>query len=187
MKQQPVRSQETLGSSPGRYEFFRIFSKFPRFFTECRILFSHHHEVNIIAIFVLSVDIFVCLFSFEAHSYRFLVKVCCENSLPPAVEQDAAARPQPLLLGRTRGSQSNKLNHRKTQWQPRGCPTDHTRCRTKKPETQRTTAQRLSANLAVNVVTPQLTSKNNIEPQTDVARHSLRVQSFVKVSRSHTF
>ena len=58
-------------------------------------------------------------------------KYRCENSLPPAVEQDAAARPQPLLLGRTRSSQSNKLKSQETQWQPRGCPTDHTRCRTK--------------------------------------------------------
>ena len=57
----------------------------------------------------------------------------------------------------------------------------------KKPETQRTTAQRLSANLAVNVVTPQLTSKNNIEPQTKVARHPAIPVSIVRLSRAIPF
>ena len=42
----------------------------------------------------------------------------------------------------------------------------------KRQETQRHTAQRLSAKTAVKVVTPQMTSKNTTEPQTNVARRS---------------
>ena len=56
--------------------FFRIFSKFPKFLTECHIRFSHHYDVNIIAIFVLSVDIFIRLFSLKVRHYRFLTKIC---------------------------------------------------------------------------------------------------------------
>ena len=90
------------------------------------------------------------------------------------------------LVGREVRSQTS-LSHKKRSGSHTAVPLITRGAEQKKPETQRTTAQRLSANLAVKNVTPQLTSKNNIEPQTDVARHSLRVQSFVKVSRSHTF
>ena len=76
VKQRPVRSQVILGLSLANYRFLRDFSKFPSFSTECHILFPHHHDVNIIAIFILSVDIFLRLFSLEARHYRFLMKIC---------------------------------------------------------------------------------------------------------------
>ena len=96
----------------------------------------------------------------------------CEYSLPPAVEQEAAARPRPLLLGRTRSSQSTSLIHRKRSGSHAAVPLITRGAKQERPETQRQHSTRLSANLAVKGLTPQLTSKNNIEPQTDVARHS---------------
>ena len=52
----------------------------------------------------------------------------CQNVCRQLSSNVAAARPQPLLLGQTRESQSHKLSHRKKQRQPRDCPTDQTRC-----------------------------------------------------------
>ena len=83
------------------------------------------------------------------------------------------------LDGREVRSQTS-LVHRKRSGSHAAVPLITRGAEQREPETQRTTAQRLSANLAVNVVTPQLTSKNNPEPQTDVARHSLEYSHALK-------
>ena len=106
---------------------------------------------------------------------------CCKNCCRQLSSTVAAARPQPLMLGRTRESQSHKRLHRKLSGSHATVPLTTRGAEQRRPETQRTTAQRLSANMAVKEVTPQLTSNNLTEPQTDVARRSHRVQSFIKV------
>ena len=95
-----------------------------------------------------------------------------KTPLPPAVEQRAAARPRPLLLEKTRGSLSHKLNAQKHSGSHAAVPLTTRGAEQERPETQRQHSTRLSANLAVKGLTPQLTIKNNTEPQTDVARHS---------------
>ena len=64
------------------------------------------------------------------------------------------------------------LTHRTMQWQPRGCPTDQTRCWTRETRDSESHSTRAVRQSAVKRFTPELTSKNNPEPQTDVARHS---------------
>ena len=90
------------------------------------------------------------------------------------------------LVGREVRSQTS-LSHNKRSGSHAAVPLITRGAEQKKPETQRITAQRLSANLAVKIVTPQLTSNNLREPQIDVARRSQKVQSAEKVPRSHHF
>ena len=75
------------------------------------------------------------------------------------------------LDGREVRSQTS-LVHRKRSGSHAAVPLITRGAEQERPETQRQHSTRLSANLAVKGLTPQLTSKNNTEPQTDVARHS---------------
>ena len=112
-----------------------------------------------------------------------LVKILCRQ----LSSKVAAACPQPPLLERTRESQSHKLYHKTTQRQPHDCPTDPTRCWTKKARDSESHSTRAVRQTAVKGFTRQLTSKNNSRTTDRCSSPFPRVQSYVKVSRSHTF
>ena len=88
------------------------------------------------SLLLLAAKLFETRQSFSSTSSDLFVQTCgtslgsetsCEKLCRQLSSKDAAARPQPLMLGQTRCSQSHKLGAQ-TQRQPSHCPTDQTRC-----------------------------------------------------------
>ena len=73
----------------------------------------------------------------------------CENLRRQLSSKDAAALPQPLMLGQTRCSQSHKLGAQKHSDSHATVPLIKRGAERKRRETQRHTARRLSAQMAV--------------------------------------
>ena len=77
-------------------------------------------------------------------SFAGVKKLCHQLS-----SKDAAAHPQPLMLGQTRYSQSHKLGAQKHSGNHATVPLIKRGAERKRQETQRHTARRLSAQMAV--------------------------------------
>ena len=90
------------------------------------------------------------------------------------------------LDGREVRSQTS-LSHRKTQWQPRGCPTDHTRCRTRETGDSETTQHTAVSQFGSKRSYTTIDEQEQYRTTDRCSSPFPRVQSCIKVSRSHTF